>query len=134
MRLTGPRDIPVGVLHRGSLGVTATGIGQESRSDAGRRYAVQNVAALFETLPDASLSDRDRNTMATRFIALLPRRPSSEAKSLRASANVGRVTRSWFGASALLFMLRSYIERNPLTCAALMFVAGIALLVLIQRQ
>ncbi len=61
--------------------------------------ATQKVAALFRTLPDESLSDPDRDKMATRLIALLPR----PARTAAGSGNVRSVAHPRLVASALFF-------------------------------
>ncbi len=53
--------------------------------------AARRVAALFRTLPDDTLSDCDRDTLAARVIALLPRPASTTTKSRLALANVGAI-------------------------------------------
>jgi hypothetical protein len=67
--------------------------------------AVQRVAALFQALPDEQLSDRDRDTMATRLIALLPRPTNSQIRSPLASLDIGRAIRSPLGAGGVLFLI-----------------------------
>jgi hypothetical protein len=67
--------------------------------------ATQKVVALFRTVPDESLSDPDRDSMATRLIALLPRPVRSEIRSGVASVNVVNLAHPRLVASALLLAI-----------------------------
>ena len=65
--------------------------------------AAQKLAVLFRALPDDSLIDRDRDSMATRLIALLPHAAGSKTKSRVASVDARSVFQSRFGATILFF-------------------------------
>jgi hypothetical protein len=67
--------------------------------------ATQRVAALFQALPDELLSDRDRGTMATRLIALLPRPANSEIRSPPESLDIGRTIHSVLGMGGIFLLI-----------------------------
>lgn len=67
--------------------------------------AVHRLASLLAALPAASLKEADPDTMASRLIALLPRRTDSNARSPVASVNVGSAAHPRVVISAILFAI-----------------------------
>ncbi len=71
--------------------------------------AVEKVLALFRTVPDQTLSEPDRGTMASRLIALLPRKATDKISGPAGSVNVGDVSHSRLGIGALIFAILMFV-------------------------
>jgi hypothetical protein len=67
--------------------------------------ATQRVAALFQALPDELFSERDRGTMATRLVALLPRPAKPAIKSPLGSLDIGRAIHSPLGVGGVFVLV-----------------------------
>ena len=67
--------------------------------------AARKLATIFSVLPDQSLCGQDRETVAARLIALLPRPRSSLVRSTASLAGVRAVISSRLSTSVLLFSL-----------------------------
>ncbi len=67
--------------------------------------AIKRLASLIATPPDGLSEDLDPGTIASRLVALLPRRAGSNIASLEAVRSVGAVTKSqYFIHATFIFM------------------------------
>lgn len=67
--------------------------------------AAQKLGSLLNALPAASLQQADPGTVATRLIALLPRRTDPEARSPLALVSAGALTRPQVVMNAILLAI-----------------------------
>jgi len=67
--------------------------------------AARKLATIFSVLPDQLLGGQDRDTVAARLIALLPRSRSSRVGSPATQTGVRAMINSWLGTSVLLLAI-----------------------------